>query len=897
MSFNFHSPSRTVLALLGSFGVAGSLATSLWSAEAAQSSQQWMPLRLAATPEAKAKAAVKPSAKAPTKTDTKAAQPAKVDAKKVDAKADDGAKFFHDEVETVLKAQCERCHGEEKDKGGLRLDSREAILKGGDSGPAVDLKKPDESLLIKAVTYEHEDLQMPPSGKMTQAQIEVFKKWVKMGLPWGETKEHHVENSEGAPKSKMPVPVDAKAKSWWAFQPVKKQAVPKVKNTQWVRNPIDNFILARLEKASLKPAPFVGRAALLRRAYYDLVGLPPTPGEVQNFLNDQSPDAYEKVIDRLLASPQYGERWGRHWLDLVRYAETNSFERDGAKPFVWRYRDYVIKSLNDDKPYDQFLKEQLAGDEMPNATPETLIATGYYRLGQWDDEPSDVPQATFDELDDIVSTTAQTGLGLTVNCARCHDHKIDPISQKDYYKFVAFFRGVNRYGIRGGDSVEKMSLRPISPKEDQERFAKESAEYKAGLDELNKQLEEIEKTVRADFSNPEKEDFRARQNRAPILKKRVPAKLSQADYDKYVEISTKRDELERKPPRGLEKALVVTEMPEVPKTHVLFRGSPAGPTEEVQPGFLEVLGAPDPQIVPIKEAQSSGRRLALANWIANKDNPLTARVMVNRIWQHHFGRGIVKSTSNFGYMGTPPTHPELLDYLSAEFVNNGWRLKPLHKLIMMSNAYRMGPHYDKKAALKDADNDLFWRFDMRRLDAEEVRDSILAVNGTLNLDGGGPSVYVEIPPEVLAGQSVPGSGWGKSSPEEAARRSIYIHVKRSLSVPILASFDAADTDQTCPVRFATTQPTQALSMMNSKFLGEQAQQFADSLKKQAGADIKEQVTLGLWRVLQRQPSAKEVERGMNLIRNLQQKEGLSEDAARRSFALVLLNLNEFLYLD
>ena len=859
MSFHQHPSSRAVWALLCGLGVTASL----WSVASAQNSPKYVPIRLAAAPDAKA-----------------------------DAKADaEGAKFFDTEVETVLKAQCERCHGDEKQKGGLRLDSREAILKGGDSGPAVNLDKPDDSLLLKAISYDHEDLQMPPSKKMAQSQIETLTKWVKMGLPWGEKKD------ETPAKHTMTVPIDAKAKAWWAFQPVKKVAVPKVKDKIWALNPIDNFILAKLEEKGLKPAPFVGKAALLRRASYDLTGLPPTPGDVQNFLNDTAPNAYEKVIDKLLASPQYGERWGRHWLDLVRYAETNSFERDGDKPFVWRYRDWVIKSLNDDKPYDQFLKEQLAGDEMQGASPETLIATGYYRLGQWDDEPSDVPQATFDELDDVVSVTAQTGLGMTVNCARCHDHKIDPISQKDYYKFLAFFRGVNRYG-GSGRNVEDNSLRPISPKEEQERFAKESAEYKKNLDDLNKQLDDIEKTVRDGFEEVEKQDFRNKQNRAPILKKRVPEKLSQENYDKYVDLSAKRDDLEAHPPRGLEKALSVTEMDKIPPTNVLFRGSPQGPGEEVQPGFLEVLGAPDPQIpAPVKDAQTSGRRTALANWMTDPKNPLTARVMVNRIWQHHFGRGIVRSTSNFGYMGTPPTHPALLDYLATQFVQNGWKLKPLHKIIMMSNAYKMGAEYNKAAADKDADNDLFWRFDMRRLDAEEVRDSILEVNGTLNLQGGGPSIFVEIPPEVLAGQSVPGAGWGKSSPEEAARRSVYIKVKRSLAVPILAGFDAADTDQTCPVRFATTQPTQALTLMNSKFLNEQAQIFADSLKADAGADLKAQVTLGLQRVTQRTPSDKEVERGLNLMRNLREKQGLSEAAAQRAFALVLLNLNEFLYLD
>lgn len=850
MSFPFVK-ARLALALL----VAG-ITTSFGQISFAQTPSRWVPLRLAAAPDA------------------------------------EGAKFFETQVQPILQSNCLRCHNEEKAKGELRLDSREAILKGGASGPAVKLDKPADSLLLKVLDYTG-DVQMPPAGKLPKSQIDVLTRWVEMGLPFSEKK----EGAHAAAKHST-TEVNEETKKFWSFQPVSRPAVPVVKNAKWVTNPIDSFVLARLEAAGLQPAPPAGKEALLRRAYYDLTGLPPLPGEVRNFLADTAPDAYEKVVDRLLASPQYGERWGRHWLDVVRYAETNSFERDDAKPFVWRYRDYVIKSLNDDKPYDQFLREQLAGDEMPGATPETLIATGYHRLGPWDDEPSDAEQARYDELDDIVSTTGQATLGLTVNCARCHDHKIDPIPQKDYYRFLAFFQGLNRYGVRNAESVAKFSLRPIAPKEEQDRFAAESKEYKERLDELNKQLGDIEKTVSDDFTNAEKEDFKNAQNRIPILKKHVPDDLSQEQFDRYVALTAERDGLAKNPPRGLEQALCVTEAGRVPKTFVLLRGSPQAPADEVQPGFPSVLGVPDPAIAePAAGAQSSGRRLVLANWIASPQNPLTARVMANRLWQHHFGRGIVRSPNNFGFQGTPPTHPELLDWLAGEFVRGGWKMKALHKLIMLSSAYRMSSQGSAAALAKDPENDLMWRFDMRRLDAEEIRDSILAINGTLNLQGGGPSVYPTIPKEVLAGQSVPGRGWGKSTPEEMARRSVYIHVKRSLAVPLLASFDAADTDFTCPVRFATTQPTQALSMVNSAFTNEQAQILADHLKRQAGPDLSAQVRLGLWRVLQRAPSDKEVARGVNLIRALQKENNFSRDEALRSYCVVLLNLNEFIYLD
>ena len=387
-----------------------------------------------------------------------------------------GEKFYRAQVEPILKASCFVCHSEDG-SGGLNLRTRAGLLKGGVSGAAIDLKKPLESLFVHAIKYEGRN--MPPSGKLLQAQIDVLVKWVKIGAPMPATK------GDAEPVKHGPPQVNAENKRFWSFQPVKRPKVPTVKNTTWSKNPIDAFILAKLEKNKLTPALPASKTALLRRAYYDLIGLPPKPEEVTAFLADKSPNAYAKVVDRLLASPQYGEKWGRHWLDLVRYAETNSFERDNPKPFVWRYRDYVVNAFNSDKPYDRFLREQLAGDELPNSTPETIIATGYYRLGAWDDEPSDPLQARYDEIDDIVATTSQTMLGLTVNCARCHDHKIDPIPQKDYYRMVACFQGVNRYGERSYESIEAQSLRPIVPEAEIRRFMDEDKAHRAKLKAVN----------------------------------------------------------------------------------------------------------------------------------------------------------------------------------------------------------------------------------------------------------------------------------------------------------------------------------------------------------------------------------------------------------------------------
>jgi mono/diheme cytochrome c family protein len=847
------------------------------------------------------------------------------------AKTDERAALNAREALLILERNCLTCHRGEKPMGALRLTSREDTLKGGHSGPAVSLQKPAESRLLQAVRHEGL-LKMPPSGRLPQAQIDTLTRWVEQGLLWpklsGQSSESQREKHAGPPP-----PTDSRARTHWAFQPVRPPAVPKVKNAAWVKNPIDAFVLAKLEKAGLQPNPPASRAALIRRATYDLTGLPPGPEEVRAFLADKSPDAYEKLVDRLLASPRYGEKWGRHWLDLVRYAESDSYERDNAKPNAWRYRDYVIRSLNADKPYDQFLIEQLAGDELPVRTPERLIATGYYRLGLWDDEPVDPKQALYDDLDDILSTTGQVFLGLTVNCARCHDHKIDPIPQKDYYRLLAFFNGVRRYGVRSPESVAEASLRPIAPPQVVQQHRAEVAAYQAKVKANQDALTAIEAKVMPDFIPVEKEEFRNEALRAQIVQKRVPKLLSQEMFDRYVALTEEKKRLAQAAPKALDMALCVTEEgAKARKTHVLLRGNAHVEGDEVQPGFPTVLQFPDPPIAPGSHGDTAGRRLALARWIASPKNPLTARVMVNRVWHYHFGRGIVRTPSDFGFQGAPPTHPELLDWLSAYFVggapvfkasglpekiktsklaspNNStqeylktpsaqpWSLKALHRLIMLSNTYQMASQGNAKALAKDPANDLFWRFDMRRLLAEEVRDSILAVNGSLNLAMYGPSIYPTIPEAVLAGQSIPGAGWGQSSPEEQRRRSVYIFVKRSLITPILASFDGPDTDFSCPARFATTQPTQALGMLNSDFLNQQARIFADTLRQKAGPDPQKQVRLALWRVFQREPTPKEVSRGVRLMADMQMQHGVRAEEALVQFCLIALNLNEFLYLD
>jgi hypothetical protein len=798
--------------------------------------------------------------------------------------------FYETDVLPLLKAHCYKCHGGEKVKGNLRLTTRGAILKGGDVGPAASLEKPDESPLLQAINYK-DGLEMPPTGKLKAEQIETLTKWVKAGLPM---KDVGAAAAKHEPKAGVVTP---EARKYWAYQPVRRPAVPAVKAADQVANPIDAFVLAKLEARGLSPAPPADRVALVRRLYYDLIGLPPTPEEVDAFVNDRSADAYEKLVDTLLNSPHYGEKWGRHWLDVVRYAETNGYERDGPKPYVWKYRDYVIRSFNADKPYDQFVREQLAGDEMPGYNPDAILATGYYRLGLWDDEPADPQQALFDDYDDIVATTAQAFLGMTMNCARCHDHKIDPIPQKDYYSLLAFFRDVRRYS----DTREVRSpnnLTDITPPERRSKYQGEFRERKARIAKLTEEMAALEdEAIR---KMPAEDQRAAEANDRPQVVKKVPQFLDEPKKAEYLRLQKERKALERKPDPSQELALSVHNcVARPPDTNVLIRGNPHAPGPVVRPAFPEILGVAPATISPAeKAAKSSGRRTVLANWIASRDNPLTARVIVNRVWQGHFGRGIVASPNDFGKFGTGVTHPELLDWLASECVDCGWKLKPLHKLILMSRTFQQSARSTSEGLRIDPGNLLWGRFSMRRLTAEEVRDSVLAVAGKLDRRTGGPSVYPKLSKEVLAGLSMPDSKteWPTSPPEDENRRSVYVHTKRALQVPILGQHDQADTDSSCPVRYTTTVPTQALGMLNGAFTNESAAAFAARLRKEA-PDLDGQVRRAIRLTTGRMPDDGEVKKDVAFVRQLKESAKLTDAAALQQYCLLDMNTNEFVYLD
>lgn len=802
-----------------------------------------------------------------------------------------GLPDFQKQIVPILAAHCLKCHSGDSPKGGLSLTSRKSILRGGDSGTAFDAAAPESSLLLKAILYEGPE--MPPTGRLAPGQTAALSVWIRAGLQWPpEMTTLHFEAPRQTPE------VNAETRSHWSFRPVQKPDV-SLSGETWARNEIDALVLAGLREKGVMANPPATPGELVRRASYSLLGLPPDEKMVNAYAVNPTPEVWSDLIDELLESPHYGEHWGRHWLDLVRYAESNSYERDGAKPFVWRYRDYVIQAFNRDLPYDRFLTEQLAGDELPQRTPESIIATGFYRLGRWDDEPADPELALFDDLDDIVTTTGQTFLGLSINCARCHDHKIDPLPQSDYYRMLAFFRSVRRYGVRSEETVRDASVTEIAIPEDRGMYKAAVEQQDQEIRNLERDLKKIEDKVRPGFSGVEVDDFQYAMNRVPIVQKRRGTLLTDREADQYQRISERKKKLQDNPPSELAQALCVKEdVRELKPTFVLLRGNPHAPGEEVQPGFPSVLSPPEPFLQPSHNPATTGRRLALARWVADPGNPLTARVMVNRIWQFHFGRGIVRTSSDFGLQGAPPTHPKLLDWLAATFVEQGWSMKAMHRLILKSATWQLSSRGNVDAFAADPANDRFWRFEMRRLAAEEIRDSMLHVTGSLNQQKMfGPSIYTKIPDEVKAGQSRPGAGWGNSSPEDQSRRSVYIHVKRSLRDPLLERFDAADTDQSCPIRFTTTQPTQALGLLNSEFSIEQAEIFAKRISEAFPESEVQQVRFALKLVIQRNPTDEEVERGLTLLREFREQDGLSKEAARRNFCLMALNLNEFLYVD
>ena len=711
-------------------------------------------------------------------------------------------------------------------------------------------------------------------------------------------------------------------RSHWAFQPVAEPDMPAPSTA----HPIDAFVAARLRSEGIRPAARAGRTALIRRATFDLHGLPPTPAEVQAFVEDDSPDAFAKVVDRLLASPRYGERWARHWLDLARYAESEGFKSDETRPNAWRYRDYVIDSLNSDKPYDRFVQEQIAGDELWPNDPQARIATGFNRHYADESNAAILMQRRQEVLLDITDTVGSVFLGLTYSCAKCHDHKFDPILQSDYYRLQAFFTNVAT-----DDEIHLLTERQRAERE------LAQAKWEEATREIRSQMDALLEAKRADAfetqvnrRSPEtREAFRKNAGQRSMYERllfqqhmwqmryhndaRLANSLPDEDKQRYRELEAALAEFDHLKPAPLPVGMGIRELgPEAPATHVLSFANYAAPLEEVEPGYLTLLAPGPAAYAPALDGRSSGRRTALAGWLTDADNPLTARVMANRLWHYHFGQGIVRTPSDFGLMGERPTHPELLDWLAVEFRRSGWSIKQMHRLIMNSQTYQQSSEFRQAASEEDPLNRLLWRFPPQRLEGEVIRDSMLAVAGRLNHQVGGPSVFPKLP----MGASQPRGGWDVPESQHAQdRRSVYVFVRRNSRYPMLESFDMPDTHESCARRSLTTTAPQALALLNSEHTLGWAQGLAGRILDAAGADRDRQIREGFRMAYSRQPDGWEKDTVLTFFET--QREIIAERAAAGEplllpevlpagmsrqeaaavvdFAHMLLNSNEFVF--
>lgn len=745
-------------------------------------------------------------------------------------------KFFENEVRPILATRCYECHSGKKQSGSLRVDNITYLITGGDSGPALVAGDPDKSILIEAIRYQDPDFQMPPKAKLPDNEIAVLEKWIKLGTPWPANEASRDQVDEFG--------FTEADRKYWAFQPLTKPTPPAVKSN-WVRNNVDRFVAKKHAELGLTPAPEADRHELVRRLYFTLHGLPPAKEQIDAFVNSRDPQAYEKLVDALLASPRYGERWAQHWLDLTRYAESDGYNQDAIRPAAWAYRDYVVNSLNSDKPYDQFVREQLAGDEIDPENPQVMVATSYLRNAIYEYNQRDARGQYDVVLTDITDNAGELFLGLSMGCAHCHDHKFDPILQKDYYRLRAFFTP-----LRWRDDLK------LATKEEQARYAAQQAKWEAATADTRAQIDAIvepliEKSVQRAYERFQA-DIRAMVDKKPderlpedwqasyFCERQMqyererfePLKSIKKEEDKkrYQQLTEELKKFDDLKPTPLLAAFVATDAMHVgPPNMLKTRKGEA----DIAPGFLTLLEPNEPTIAPLEH--STGRRSALAAWITRRDNQLTTRVITNRVWHYLFGRGIVETPNDFGKLGKEPSHPELLDYLTQQFLANGWSLKKLHREILLSATYRQTAHraMPEVAAKVDPANKYLWRFSPRRLDAEQVRDAMLAASGELDLKAGGPSTD--------------GNG---------TRRSIYTLKKRNSQNELLRSLDAPAGFASTSERQSTTTPTQALLLVNGDWVLSRAQKLASRV-----SSIEEAWQL----VLGREPTAQELEKAQAFI--------------------------------
>ena len=797
-----------------------------------------------------------------------------------------------DDAQAVLTANCTVCHGAALQQSELDLSSREALLAGGTRGPAVSPGDVEASLLWQMVSGDSP--MMPPGGRLSEADLETVRSWIEEGASLPESGANAAEAPSNALAALEERPITEEERSRWAFQQPRKVELPSDS-----ANPVDAFLDAALFEQELVAGPQVERRTLIRRVYLDLTGLPPTPEEVRAFIENDDPGAWEALVDRLLASPHYGERWGRHWLDLAHYADSGGYERDFDWPTMWRYRDYVVSAFNTDKPYDLFIREQLAGDELDPDNTEAQIATGFLRM-VLDNNIKD-ERTRMDELDDNVATTSLTFLGMTVACARCHDHKFDPIPQKDYYQMQAVFYPTTEkdYPLVPDEEVaaHESALQVVEDQQQplKDEVAEIEAPYRAQI--FEERLDELPSYYRQAWETPAEERTDGQKLNATqvavlikqIKKPVVIARLTDTESARHGELVSRIEELDQQKPEPFASARTVAEDgAEAPPSYFLHRGSPGSKGSRMEPGVLTVAASGPVEFSPPPEgATSSHRRRQFAEWIASRENPLTARVMVNRIWQHHFGEGIVRSASNFGITGEPPSHPELLDWLAVEFMDRGWSIKHVHRLLLNSKAYQRSSDDMAANTAIDPDNRQFWRMPRQRLEAEIIRDQILAVAGTLDKTMGGPAVRPFIDPSLW--QSSTSRVWdGKEIGDpETLRRSIYVFSKRSIRYPMFEAFDQPDMASSCARRNTSTVAPQALLMMNNAELFAQAKIFAQRLLDEVGESPEAQVERAFELALGRPPRADETSRATAFVQ--ESPTGLVD------LCQTLFNLNEFVY--
>ncbi|MBM3814037.1 MAG: DUF1553 domain-containing protein [Acidimicrobiia bacterium] len=800
---------------------------------------------------------------------------------------------------SLLKRNCLACHGLALKASNLDLRTRDAILAGGERGPAVIPGYPERSFLYNFTSHRFNPA-MPPDKKLPDAELDILRRWILAGIPWPAdalpANEAEALAAKAATLKAMEErPVTAQERNFWSFRPVVRAGVP----ANGEAHPVDAFLMARWQENSLTPSPEASRRALARRAYLDLTGLPPTPDQLARFLNNNSPDAWPRLIDELLASPQYGERWARHWLDLVRYADSSGFEFDLDRPNAWRYRDYVVRAFNHDKPYDRFVLEQIAGDELDQPTTDSLIATGFLRLGVENNVKTEMTR--LDELDDVVATNSLAFLGMTVGCARCHNHKFDPIPQKDYYQIQAvFFSAKNaELPLVSADEVErhKAENKRIDDLQAPHRKRKTAIEMPHRDQIFEEKINQLAPYMQLAWRTPpekrtEGQRLNARQieRTLEIKDEEILARMSEEEKRaQRVEVEAIR-KLDRLRPGPYPAANIIGEHSRDPlPSYFLHRGAAGNKGSLMGPGVLTAATWDGFQpLAPPEGAASSFRRRSFAEWVTDPRNPLTARVMVNRIWQHHFGQGIVASPSNFGSTGAPPTHPELLDWLASEFVRNGWSIKTMHRLMMTSRAYRMASDDIMANLSTDPANRFLWRAPRRRLDAEAIRDSILSIAGTLDLTTSGPAVLPYIDPDLF--QSSSKRTWnGKPDTDPSTwRRSLYVFSKRTIRYPMFESFDQPDLITSCSRRNSSTTAPQALLLMNNAMVRLHAGKFAERLRREAGDEPAAQVLRAFTLALARSPSPAELSDSVAYVKSHPQ--GLAD------FCHAIFNLNEFVYM-